>query len=120
MTESNLIFKAPLGAYVGDGWAPIVNKLYDDLRAIDPTLTVDQVKEKFGMLRIYVGDCEDYDKINPLIEEAERECAKTCEFCGDPGRLREQGWLKTLCDPCAVKYYDEGKRPWADDWDISV
>lgn len=125
MTESNLIFKAPLGAYVGDGWAPIVNKLYEDLRAIDPEFVCQQVKEKFGGLRFYFDVSEGASdeaakEMDRLVDKAKYQCAVTCEFCGDPGKLREQGWLKTLCDPCAVKYYDEGKRPWADDWDISV
>jgi hypothetical protein len=31
-------------------------------------------------------------------EAAELESIHTCEICGQPGELREDGWIKTLCD----------------------
>jgi len=77
-----------------------------------------QVKEKFGTLRFYMttGSNEMYN----LIDEAEKESAKTCEFCGKPGKLRSGGWLLTLCDECATKegkpdYEKEEEEPYADD-----
>lgn len=60
-----------------------------------------QVKEKFGTLRFYMSSSN--DKIEKLIDEAERKSAITCEECGEPGVLRGGGWLKTLCDKHATE-----------------
>ena len=32
-----------------------------------------------------------------IIREAEHQSAKTCEYCGKPGKLRKRFWFKTLC-----------------------
>jgi hypothetical protein len=62
-----------------------------------------QVKEKFGGLRFYVrldglrlshAD----DAISRRIGAAVEESFHTCEVCGQPGELRENGLIKTLCD----------------------
>jgi hypothetical protein len=55
-----------------------------------------QVKEKFGGLRVYVNDAN--DAIRQRIETAALESFHTCEICGQPGELREESWIKTLCD----------------------
>jgi hypothetical protein len=55
-----------------------------------------QVKEKFGGLRIHVKHAN--DAIRERIEVAQEEAYRTCEVCGQPGRLREGNWIKTLCD----------------------
>jgi hypothetical protein len=55
-----------------------------------------QVKEKFGELRIHVNHAN--DAIRKRIEVAKEEAYRTCEVCGQPGRLREDGRIKTLCD----------------------
>jgi hypothetical protein len=37
-----------------------------------------------------------------LIRVAEQEAAKTCELCGEEGKLCiRNGWYKTLCPPHA-------------------
>jgi hypothetical protein len=61
-------------------------------------LVFSQVKEKFGTLRIYSygGDqfCEG------VIAMAERMSAVTCEHCGLPGKINNNGWITTLCSSC--------------------
>lgn len=57
-----------------------------------------QVKEKFGTLRFYMS-CET-DEMSELIDRAEELSAKICETCGAPGELRNDGWLRTMCDDC--------------------
>lgn len=57
-----------------------------------------QVKEKFGGLRFYVDNSDEY--VRGLISMAEAFSYKTCEVCGQPGRSRRGGWIKTLCDGC--------------------
>lgn len=48
--------------------------------------------------------------IDALINKAEEESERTCEWCGEPGTLdNTQGWLLSLCDGCKQKRA-EGKR----------
>jgi hypothetical protein len=82
--------------HVGPGWAPIVQKALDALGARG--VKIAQVKEKFGDLRIYPAAIYDQETM-VTIKEAERECAVTCEYCGEPGEKRDvHGWVKTACE----------------------
>lgn len=58
----------------------------------------EQVKEKFGTLRVYMTSTT--DKMDKIIQEAEEKSAKTCENCGEKGKVRGGGWIKVLCDEC--------------------
>lgn len=86
---------------IGPGWRPIVSDLVEALETLDPNLNILQIKEKFGGLRFYYT-------IDPLFyEEAERrvglateQCDRTCEECGEPGELTNEGWYRTLCGAC--------------------
>ena len=80
---------------VGSGWASLVNKAYDYL-AQHPNVTVVQVKEKFGGLRIYT-DVYD-EEIDNFIISLEKESFEVCEECGERGNLRAGSWYRTLCD----------------------
>jgi hypothetical protein len=88
-----------------DGWFDILWRLCEDLeplvtemeRAGGPKFEVLQVKEKFGGLRFYVS-CRRHEAISQRIGIAADESFHTCEVCGQPGRLREDRWIKTLCD----------------------
>lgn len=56
-----------------------------------------QLKEKFGMMRMYIttGTEEMYS----LISEAEEKSGKICETCGADGEIiSDHGWLKTRCE----------------------
>jgi len=57
-----------------------------------------QVKEKFGGLRFYVNNEDEY--VRGLIAMAESFSFKTCEDCGLPGVPRTGGWIRTLCESC--------------------
>jgi hypothetical protein len=52
-------------------------------------------------LRFYMTS--NTDEIDDLIDKAEEKSYKTCEECGCPGKLRNGGWMTTLCDSCAKK-----------------
>lgn len=77
---------------------------------------IDEVKEKFGELRIYTGTIPDpiYDNVCKAIYDAEDKSKKTCEFCGDLGKIRSTfpetdagfGWINVLCEPC---WYEESE-----------
>jgi hypothetical protein len=55
-----------------------------------------QVKEKFGTLRFYYDGGDEY--IRGLVSMAEVISEITCETCGASGKIREGGWIRTLCD----------------------
>ena len=61
-------------------------------------VTFDQIKEKYGGLRIYYSGGDDY--VDGLISMAEEMSYKICERCGCPGSPNNQGWIMTLCDKC--------------------
>jgi len=64
-------------------------------------VTFDQIKEKWGGLRIYYIGGDDY--IRGVVDTAEEISYKTCERCGNPGSPNKQGWIMTLCDKCRNK-----------------
>lgn len=87
---------------VGVGWGCIIERLITDLLALGWNGEINQVKEKFGGLRFYVG--ETTDEMRKLISAAENLSYETCEVCGGPGEQTSTGWIKTLCAPCVVKW----------------
>ncbi len=96
------------GFRLDDGWFDILWRLCDDLEPLvaefeatdECQFEILQVKEKFGGLRIYVNDAD--DNIRLFIETAQLASSRTCEVCGQPGTMREGGWIKTLCDQHAT------------------
>ncbi len=71
----------------------------DDKRKVRkpvPQVVAVQVKEKFGGLRFYYEGGN--DQIFGMVRMAEAWAANTCEECGAPGKMRNGGWIRTLCD----------------------
>lgn len=92
-----------IGGGVGAGWHSIIERLHEQLLAIDPDYEVVQVKEKFGTLSYYVASEKEgfFDQARPFIDAAAEESSRTCERCGDPARTRRGSlWWKSLCDAC--------------------
>jgi hypothetical protein len=87
----------------GPGWAGILDGLHHELVRRDPGYRILQVKEKLGGMRIYAQfDGSVADECHALVRDAETRASRTCERCGQVGRLREdRPWLLTLCDECA-------------------
>ena len=84
----------------GDGWYTILNALCSNIQIhVDwskcEQVVAGQVKEKFGGLRFYYSGGDEY--ISGLMSMTESVASVTCEVCGNPGKLRTGGWLKTLC-----------------------
>lgn len=87
-----------------------------------PTISFTQVKEKFGMMRIYwtgngIENWEEicakvqqddreravnkyYDEIQNAIDYVEFLSSRVCESCGQPGKLSNKGWIKVRCENC--------------------
>jgi hypothetical protein len=103
--ESKLQYPITLFSFeCGDGWyniidavcAQIENREHNNNNVDWLSVVATQVKEKYGTLRFYYVGGDDY--IDGVVAMAEAMSAVTCETCGAPGKLREGGWLKTLCD----------------------
>lgn len=62
---------------------------------------IDQVKEKFGELRIYISGGD--KKIEGMISFAERLSNKTCEMTGDKGVLCKRGGCYKTLSPDKAK-----------------
>lgn len=135
------------GIETGDGWLDIIDKLCEfltehkwltsvelfdqngmpvNVKYSYPHVVFDQIKEKFGTLRIYyhielpefksyidistnnaiikkiADDIDQY--VNGVINFIEFLSGKICEVTGKPGQLRiKGGWYKTVCDEIAEK-----------------
>lgn len=91
----------------GEGWYPLISRVEKEILEYNKTVPLEedkifftQVKEKFGLLRIYVS--YGTDDLYKVIDEVEAESAKVCESCGsrDNVALRGNSWLYTGCDEC--------------------
>ena len=104
-------------SHVPEGWAEIVETLFG---GIDRLLSdeqakrfrVEQIKEKFGTLRLYVSfDRVDAEGVNPnptalrlLVDAAVAASEVTCYACGSPGVMRRLGgWATVRCDAHASR-----------------
>jgi hypothetical protein len=56
----------------------------------------DQVKEKYGGLRVYFSGGDQY--IEGLVSMAEAMSYKVCDVCGNKGEANKQGWISTRCE----------------------
>lgn len=107
------MFSEPYGGFcVSEGWWPIIESLCANIQShINwkneqrdrfqrgegcPQVVVRQIKEKFGGLRFYYDGGD--ESIAGMVRMAESWAAHTCEECGKPGKSRNGGWIKTLCD----------------------
>ncbi len=103
MKEFPDMFRQSLGFDCGDGWIDCICETIRKIREIAPGTWINQIKEKFGSLRFdattSMSDSgESRNKVNRLIERLQDQCDKICEFCGEPGELRNVGgWDKTSC-----------------------
>ena len=97
--------ESPFGAYgieCGAGWEPVLTELLVQLEseiAAQPEaarveLRVSQIKQKFGMLRVYLRS-QRTEAMEQAIEAAVGVAARTCEVCSAPARL--DGWA-CLCE----------------------
>ena len=106
-SEYPVIFSEKYGGFaIGAGWYPLVEELVAcidtyirwqnrDGEKVKPVIAK-QIKEKFGGLRFYYEGGDEY--INGLSSMAEQMSYRICEECGANGRVRNGGWIRTLCD----------------------
>lgn len=102
------------GFECGEGWYSIIEEAFDKIeetiekmpkkekKIFKQSFEILQIKQKLGGLRIYVNMYT--DEIIKAIADAEEKAEKTCEICGNPGKIRELNyWLFTNCDDCYNK-----------------
>lgn len=91
-----------------DGWYELLRQLFTKLETLwkaypngqpaDAPVIL-QVKEKFGLLRVYLS--WQTAAMSSAIKDAEAKSARTCEICGQPGTMHQRGnWLRTTCESC--------------------
>lgn len=100
------------GFQLGDGWYALVTELSQAITASAanadiPTTSQDypvvvQAKEKFGLLRFYVGNTT--SEIQAIIKEFEEKSSVICEICGAPGTLFIAGTWRVRCAGCETEY----------------
>lgn len=86
---------------VGQGWWPLLVETDAALGVIDAGYRLTQVYEELGDLALYaatnIGGAES-SAFTELANEAMRRAARTCEVCGQRGRLVRQGtFFIVLC-----------------------
>ena len=87
------------GVYIecNQGWAKILEDAFvelDTLRRRDVEIYIEQIKEKYGTLRLYLQGPSEAQEI---AQKAESLSTKTCEVCGERGFPQSGGWWRTLC-----------------------
>ena len=81
---------------VGTGWASLVNEIFDKIEHSEIPIIVDQVKEKWGGLRVYTTPyIEEFEK---FLTDLEKKSFTVCEVCGQTAKLRTGNWYRTRCD----------------------
>lgn len=95
---------------VGPGWFPILAEMHARLVKLNPNYRLEQVKEKYGELRVYYV----FDPDSPypwtgdpqaVIDWAVDAATKCCESCGSTESVEQRsdvpdGWIKSLCSAC--------------------
>jgi len=83
------------GSQIGEGWFDLVRQLDKDIAALAPDYRIDQVKEKIGSLRYYIGavDKTVFSEVQKLIRKAEKDSSSICEKCGAPATIKTYDYL---------------------------
>ncbi len=102
LTRNYRAYKGPIveaGWFqVKEGWYDLIKNLIDDLIKLGWNKKINQVKQKFGVLQVYI-EPEDMPEDGWIIlANYVRTSCVTCEICGQPSILRKGDWLQTLCD----------------------
>lgn len=86
----------------GDGWLPLVDKVYDRL---PEHIRIMEVSERWGQL-IFKADPCDAD-FEDFLWDIQHESGHICELCGNPGySMVVENWERALCNPCFQTFKD--------------
>ena len=101
---------------IPEGWEKLGRAMIEECEAINPSYQIEDMKEKWGRLRIssYIRDYDDSEWLLPAcndkeIEEVENKyiklSAQTCCICGKPATKISTGWICPYCDKCYENIY---------------
>jgi len=99
---------------IPEGWVQIAQQMIEECEAINPSYQIEDLKEKWGELRVvsYIKDYNDTEWLLPAsndkeIEEIENkyieQSRKTCCICGKSATKISTGWICPYCDDCGDK-----------------
>lgn len=84
----------------GPGWEELFKELLDQLQARADAggiqARAQKACEKWGRLSLRFHPLDAADAA--LVAQTESLSLRTCEVCGRPGRLIEEGWYRTRCE----------------------
>lgn len=86
------------GMECSDGWYEIIRQAASQIESLNTDVYAQQIKEKFGGLRIYTNITT--PEVSEIISKAEMAAEITCEKCGNSGYLMSHRRMETLCQPC--------------------
>ena len=104
-TPNNLTL---FGFECGDGWVNLLDELFTKIKTLNEDFIIVQVKEKYGGLRVYTSSGS--DALYDLLDEAEKKSYTVCEDCGEDGKPRGSGWIRTQCEECLKAQEDASYR----------
>lgn len=96
---------------VSDGWLPIIyamslklNKAIENHNKSLPLedkdfceSRVEQIKQKFGELRVYLSWTT--PELEAIVDDAANQAAVACEICGAKGKaVVKNGWISIKCE----------------------
>lgn len=92
------------GLTCGEGWFDLIYKMCERIEESlpPPTFKFEQIKEKFGLLRVYSSGGTNLTQ--KIIDEIENMSAQVCEQCGTEGDhvTTEGSYIQTLCPNCRL------------------
>ena len=89
------------GNYIGDGWIPIVDRMFDRMIAAGWDKQLRQIKSKFCELTVYITALANASPaIDKIIKEAEDVAHRSCEDCGQLHGLVTPMIGQALCRVC--------------------
>lgn len=112
------------GDSVGEGWHPCIEEFLKEAHKVDG-FHLEQVKEKFGELRIYwhirkggANAALNQEKLERVQESVGRWASNRCEFCGSETKVGKAGtaWIKTMCFKC----FSEDRLPYAKTLNLNI
>jgi hypothetical protein len=97
--ESSRRSSLSTGFECGDGWYDLIREMAERIYKLigdKPPPKIEQVKEKFGELRIYASGTN--KRMKAWIDKACHKSQEICEVCGSKGEIDyDKRWLECRC-----------------------
>ena len=97
---------------IPEGWVKIAQQMIEECEAIDPTYTIEDMKEKWGHLDVYSciqltdDSLHREEQIYKIEQKYWELSAQICSNCGAPATKTSTGWILPWCDKCYKNRFD--------------